>query len=97
MRTIPVTFDFEGKEYTGFLSAVSGSGGDVYHLMINNRYMGQLIRTELYGWQFHSQSGKGKDLSEYFGKVVDEADVIFKKSQLPDPLHIRAAQREWHK
>lgn len=70
---IPVTFPYNGKSFTGHLTPVNGSGGNMYHLMVGGFYKGQLVKTEAYGWQFHSQTGNGKELSEYFGRVVEES------------------------
>ncbi len=68
---IPIEFDYEGKHYKGhFLGGVGGGGGNIWHLMINNYYYGQLIFSQNYGWAFHNNKGLMKELSEYFGEYV---------------------------
>lgn len=67
---IPVEFDYEGKHYKGYLSQVTGAG-QIWHLMIDDYYMGQLIYSS-YGWSFHNNKGTMKDLADYFGKIVTE-------------------------
>lgn len=64
---IPVTFTYLKKEYKGYLSPVTGSGG-VFHLMIDKRYRGQLIHTDK--WEFYSNDRMFEELAEYFGQVV---------------------------
>ena len=71
MNDIRVEFNYEGKHYKGFLSEVTGAG-KLWHLMINNYYMGQLLYSEKYGWQFHNNKGTMKELADYFGKMVTE-------------------------
>lgn len=71
MQPIPVTFTFEGKEYKGSLSKVSGGGSSgSFHLTVNGRHWGQLF----YGadrWYFFSNSMPGMSaLAEEFGYVV---------------------------
>ena len=42
MEKVPITFEHEGKQYTGTLDAVHGAGSNNYHLMIDNFYKGRL-------------------------------------------------------
>ena len=68
---IPITFEYHGQRYKGEFSSVSGSGSTAkFHLMINNRFYGQLLLTENYGWQFHNNKDQFKDLAEYFGDYI---------------------------
>lgn len=68
-----MTFEHEGKTYPGYLSAVSGSGGNIYHLMVQGYDKGQLIRTGAMGLVVSFAAGKGKELSEELGRVVEGA------------------------
>jgi hypothetical protein len=72
VRGIPVSFEYEGKQYQGFLNAVSGSGvtGTHWHLMIGSRYWGQLVFTTGFGFRFASNKEDMEHLSDYFGDVV---------------------------
>lgn len=70
MAEIPVEFDYEGKRYKGHLTEVFGAASKVWHLMIDNYYWGQLVHSEIYGWAFHNNQGKMKDLADYFGEIV---------------------------
>lgn len=71
MADIPVSFDYKGKHYSGFLSEVTGGGGSVWHLMINRFYWGQLhyypSRDE---FRFTSQTREFEDISDFFGEVI---------------------------
>lgn len=68
MNDVPITFEYKGKIYKGFFSAVSGGGANVWHLMINNYYYGVLVLTEKYGWKFHGNAFE--DMGEYFGNYM---------------------------
>jgi len=47
MDKIPVTFNYEGKTYNGFLNKVMGADStSIFHLMIDNYYKGQLLYTD---------------------------------------------------
>jgi len=74
MTDIPVSFKFEGKQYSGVLQKVSGSASTaMFYLMVDNRFLGQLFYSQYPGdeWQFHSPSMPGlHSLSSYFGMVV---------------------------
>ena len=68
MNKIPITFEYEGKQYAGIFSNVSGSGSIAnYHLTIDNFFQGQLMQTEKYGWQFHNNKDNFKGMADYFG------------------------------
>jgi len=68
---IPITFEHQGKQYTGIFSQVSGSGSTgLYHLMINDFYYGQLFHSEHFGWQWGSNKVYFKGQAEYFGSYV---------------------------
>lgn len=67
----PVTFEFEGKTYSGYLSQVMGAGSTVvFHLHINNYYYGRLRYAN--GWVFDTnpRSIGWEILAEYFGHIV---------------------------
>lgn len=71
---IPVTFTYQSKEYSGYLSEVSGAGAirnSVWHLMIDNHYWGQLHFLDR-GFVFMAQKDTEgmKYLGDYFGEVV---------------------------
>jgi hypothetical protein len=70
MNTVPIKFEYRGKQYNGIFSSVSGSGaslGDDWDLTINRFYFGQLHYSQYSdGWVFHSNSGLFEDLSNYF-------------------------------
>lgn len=38
----PISFEYQEKRYQGELQPVAGSGGNVYHLMIDKFYYGRL-------------------------------------------------------
>jgi hypothetical protein len=66
---IPITFEYQGKTYSGSFNAVCGAGVDtgVWYLMINNFYYGRL-RTSSFGWFFDGNIFN--DLADYFGAYV---------------------------
>ena len=71
---IPVTFEFEGKQYQGTLSLVSGGAG-MWHLYVEGAdgklyFKGQLFKVGD-KWRFASQSGKIDYLGEEFGKIIE--------------------------
>ena len=72
MENIPVSFEWEGKNYRGVLTAVNGAGVQVYHLMIDKFYNGRLRLTDRYGWQFDPtpKTESFKELRDFFGDVV---------------------------
>ena len=63
---ITIQFEHEGTQYSGSLDPVSGTGGNTWYLMINNRYYGRLRQNDR-GWVF---DGEFKELAEYFGRQV---------------------------
>jgi hypothetical protein len=72
MNKIPVTFEHEGKEYSGTLKEVSGAGaaiGSHWHLMVDNFYWGQLLYLKT-GFVFYAQTGDMRHLSEQLGEAV---------------------------
>jgi hypothetical protein len=70
MEDIPVSFDYKGKHYEGFLSEVTGGGGSTWHLMIDKYYCGALHWTPYRGFWFSSQTGEFEDIADYFSEVV---------------------------
>ena len=74
MHNIPITFGYEGKIYTGHFNQVSGSGTNAtFHLMIDNRYRGQLVKTERLGWHFSNNKDEFKGMGDTFGKHITQA------------------------
>lgn len=74
MNKIPVTFEYEGKEYKGQLVSVSGAAANMFHLMVNNYYKGQLFKTGN-GWRFSSQNGKLDHLESVFVAALNSAGI----------------------
>ena len=71
MENIPIEFKWQGKEYEGTFTRVSGGGSaGAYHLMIDKFYYGQLIKTENWGWQFHSNKNHFTGMADMFGHTV---------------------------
>jgi hypothetical protein len=70
LAEIPIEFDYEGEYYKGHFEGGEGGGGNVWHLIINKYYNGQLVYSQTYGWAFYNNSGKMKELSEFFGEYV---------------------------
>ena len=72
MLSFPISFECNGKQYTGEFSQVSGSGGTTtFYLMINNFYCGRL-RNDAVSWIFDT-TPKTKDfetLGEFFGNYI---------------------------
>lgn len=66
MTSIPITFRYQGSEYSGELSQVQGAGStSVYHLLIDIYYKGRLrISAFNNHWIF---GGEFADLAEGFG------------------------------
>ena len=75
MENIPVTFECNGKTFSGRLTQVAGAGGNsVFHLMDSkNFYCGRLRCSDfIKDWVF-DPTPKTKDLeqqADYFGDVV---------------------------
>lgn len=68
MERIPITFNHKGKQYSGFLCPVAGVGHPcVWHLMINNRYYGNLRSTDR-GWIFDSE--KMPEIGDFLGDYI---------------------------
>jgi hypothetical protein len=79
MTNIPIAFEFEGKQYSGHFTPVSGAGsGANFHLSVNRMHWGQLSYIEGHpgfngglhavasGWRFSGKPGLEK-LTEHFG------------------------------
>ena len=67
-ENVPICFDYKGKNYKGYFIAVSGSGANVWHLMIDNYYRGNLQYTEKSGWQYYGNSFG--DMAEFFADYI---------------------------
>lgn len=70
INKIPIQFEYEGKHYEGNFTSCFAAGGNVWHLMIDNYFYGQLIHSEPFGWAFYNNEGSMKELSEYFGEYI---------------------------
>ena len=66
---IPVTFEFEGKQYHGAFSEVLGVGRDHWHLMVDKFYWGQLRRVGD-TWFFDENKQRVGHLVDYFADVI---------------------------
>lgn len=84
MPSIPVTFNYRSKEYSGTLSRVSGAGNEeMWHLNVNGFHFGRLFYVQgdpgfeggLHsvegGWRFANKDGWNKELAEYLGGIVE--------------------------
>lgn len=88
MNNIAVKFEYDGKEYTGILSAMPGAGGKMFYLMVRNIYFGCVSWVEQndrpdqprepkdakHHWRFNSRYGKLDHLSHVFIEAVKEAE-----------------------
>jgi hypothetical protein len=74
LNKIPVSFEYEGIQFEGYLSKVSGAGNNAsYHLMINNYYRGQLFYASS-GWRFGSNNGmfEEKYMVDFFVDTIEQ-------------------------
>lgn len=55
MESIPFTFEYQGKEYHGFLEWCPGAAGYHWDLMVNKYYWGMLLYVADYEWVFYNQ------------------------------------------
>lgn len=67
MEAIPISFDYNGRQYNGCFSEVHGAGSNVWHLMIDKYYYGRLMIIEI-GWAFHGNTMQ--DMAEHFGEYI---------------------------
>ena len=69
--TIPITFEFQGKQFSGEFSDVMGAGNTaIFHLSINRFYYGRLRYSQFEGgWVFDTNAGSvgWEVLAEQFG------------------------------
>jgi len=75
MENIPVTFECNGKTFSGQLAQVAGAGGNsVFHLMDSkNFYCGRLRYSDfIRDWVFDPtpKTKEFKQQADYFGDVV---------------------------
>jgi len=66
---IPVTFEYEGKQYSGYFSEVLGVGRDHWHLMVDKFYWGRLRRVGDQ-WFFDENKPRIGHLVDYFAEVI---------------------------
>lgn len=72
MNVIDITFEFEGKKYSGSLHQVSGAGSSaMFHLMINKYYWGRLRFSDFTGdWVFEGNKPGMENLAGELGYYV---------------------------
>jgi hypothetical protein len=71
MNQIPVTFQFSGKQYSGSLDQVSGSGDvAIFHLMVDRYYWGRLRFTDQWVFDATPSTQELVNEAEFFGLVV---------------------------
>lgn len=74
MDNMPITFEFNGKNYAGFFSKVSGAGSTAtFHLMVERFYWGRLRFSDFNNsWCFHpTPKTEGLEkLSNEFGDFI---------------------------
>lgn len=74
MADTEITFSYKGRQISGLLSPVFGSGeesGSIYHLMVDNFYWGRLRKISG-KWLFDPtpKTGDLVELADYFGSCV---------------------------
>jgi hypothetical protein len=68
---IPVTFEYKGRTCRGSLNDALGAGNDVWFLMVENYYWGQLIWRRNFGLMEFSGNKPGLETQAgYFGDVI---------------------------
>lgn len=74
MDYVPITFDFEGKQYSGFFTQVSGAGSTaMFHLTVDGFYYGRLRYSEFsHNWCFDAtpENEGMKKISDEFGDYI---------------------------
>lgn len=72
MNGIPITFEFEGKTYSGFFQSVMGAGSSaMFHLMIDNFYFGRLRFSDFTNdWVFDGNKPGMEKMAAEFGYWV---------------------------
>lgn len=74
MPDIPISFDYKGKRYEGYLSEVSGAAAKTWHIMINKRYIGQVFITQTGEIKVATQKGmlerEAPEVIEYLKEAV---------------------------
>lgn len=70
MDKIPVTFTRGEKEIHGTLEQVTGSGVQMYHLMVNNFFWGTLRHVSGEQWVFNSNKPGMEEYAQHFGNIV---------------------------
>ena len=72
MNHIPITFEHEGKQYSGFFNQVSGDNDTVsFHLYdLENFFLGRLRNEN--GWHFDPtpQTESFEHLADFFGEYI---------------------------
>ena len=64
---IPISFDYQGKKYSGHFHPVSGSGYTaVYHLIVNKYYKGEIRYSDKWIYTGNSM----EDLADFFADYI---------------------------
>ncbi|RYD54052.1 MAG: hypothetical protein EOP56_19640 [Sphingobacteriales bacterium] len=66
--SIPITFEFEGREYRGELVEVT-AGGSYWQLLIDRYFYGDLMYSAK-GWAFYSPKDRFPGMADYFGDYL---------------------------
>lgn len=72
MHQIPITFDHEGKQYSGYFSKVAGAGQTgVWYLSDNNNlYLGRLRYTDRWVFDPTPKTESLAALADFFGDFI---------------------------
>lgn len=87
MNPLPVTLEYDGKQYKGELSKLGGDAGTSWSLNINGLYRGTLQFSPKHGWYFHTINGRFDEWAEVLRKFVEAAhpDCSF-EAEIPPPF-----------
>ena len=74
----PVTFQYDNQTSQGTISRIKGAAADaqMYHLMVNDFFWGQLIYSDDQGrWFFHAQNKRElEELADYFANCIKQKE-----------------------
>ena len=72
MDHIPITFEHNGKKYTGNFSSVHGAGQNVWYLMDNKNFYRGRLRIAKGKWVFNATTKiqELSDLADFFGDYL---------------------------
>jgi hypothetical protein len=71
MDKVPITFECNGKKYSGYFSEIHGAGSNVWHLNIDKYYSGSLQLSND-KWVFHAgpKDRELAELADFFGNYL---------------------------